>query len=163
MRKKFPIVVQLMITLAFILGACASPATPQVEPQVIKETVVVTQEVPVEKIVEKEKIVVQAPSEYSLTALSPQGAIPIVADLAGRLDTLDGKTVAMWLSATADETYAGLGEPLYDELAKLLKEKFPAITIVPYSELPLKYSPADEVIAAITETKPDAVVIGFGG
>lgn len=162
MRKKFLTAVQLMIVLAFVLGACASPAAPQA-PQVVKETVVVTQEVPVEKIVEKEKIVVQAPSEYSLTVLSPQGAIPAVAELAKRLDTLDGKTVAMWLSATPDETYAGLGQPLYDALAKLLVEKYPAINIVPYSELPEKYSPADEVIAAITEKKPDAVVVGFGG
>jgi hypothetical protein len=151
MRKKFAFAVQALLALTMILVACSTPAAPQTTPPVIKETVVVTQEVEV------------APSEYSVTVLNPQGAIPVAGELAPRLDTLDGKKVALWLSATPDETYAGKGAPFYDELAKLLKEKFANIEIIPYTELPMKYSPADEVIAAITAQEPDAVVVGFGG
>lgn len=163
MRKKLAIAVQMMIVLALILGACSSPAAPQAtpQPQIVKETVIVTQEVPVEKVVEK--VVEKAPSEYTVTALNPQGAVTAANELAARLPSLDGKTVAFWLSATADETYAGMGGPLYDELMKSLKDKFPTANIVSYTELPQKYSPADEVITAITDKKPDAVVVGFGG
>jgi hypothetical protein len=161
MRKKFAIAVQLMLTLAMILAACGAPAAPQATPEVIKETVVVTQQVPVEVV--KTVEVPVAPSEYSITVLNPQGAIPFASDLAPRLDTLEGKRVALWLSATPDHTYAGQGAPLYDELAKMLKEKFATIEIIPYTDLPMKYSPADEVIAAITATEPDAVVVAFGG
>ncbi len=165
MRKRLAIAVQLMTVLAMLLAACSSPAAPQAtpQPQTVKETVIVTQEVPVVKVTEVEKIVEKAPSEYALTVLNPQGAVTAAKELAPRLPSLDGKKVAFWLSATADETYAGMGGPLYDELMKMLKDKYPAANIVSYTELPQKYSPANEVIHAITATVPDAVVVGFGG
>jgi hypothetical protein len=168
MKKTVTWVVALVLVMSMVLSACTPAAAPiNTTPQVVKETVIVTQEVPVEVtkevVVTKEVTVEVAPSEYSLTVLNPQGAVKHVSDLAPRLDTLDGKKVAMWLSATADELYAGRGQDLYDELAKLLTAKFPTIQIVPYSELPMKYSPADEVIAAITATEADAVIVGFGG
>ena len=69
----------------------------------------------------------------------------------------------MWLSATRGQTYAGKGAELYDILAKMLKEKYPGIQIVPYIALPMKFAPEKEVVAAILKTKPDGVVAGFGG
>jgi UDP-N-acetyl-D-mannosaminuronic acid transferase (WecB/TagA/CpsF family) len=76
---------------------------------------------------------------------------------------LDGKKVALWLSATQDQVYAGKGAELYDLLAKMLKEKFADIKIVPYADLPMKFAPENEVVTAIAAAKPDAVVAAFGG
>jgi hypothetical protein len=104
-----------------------------------------------------------AASKYTLTVLNPQGPVKKSKDLAPRPGTLDGKKIAMWLSSTADQLYAGKGAELYDALAKMLKEKFPAIQIVPYTSLPMKFAPENEVIAAISAAKPDGVVAGFGG
>jgi ABC-type nitrate/sulfonate/bicarbonate transport system substrate-binding protein len=102
-------------------------------------------------------------SSVSLTVLSPQGPIKKSRELAPRLETLKGKTVAMWLSATRGQLYAGKGAELYDLLEKMLKEKFADINIVPYMALPMKFAPENEVVAAIEKTKPDAVIAGFGG
>ena len=104
-----------------------------------------------------------AASEYTLTVLNPQGPVKKDRDLAPRLETLKGKKVAMWLSATADQVYAGKGAELFDSLEKMLKEKYPDIEIVSYRDLPMKFAPENEVVAAITKTNPDAVVAGFGG
>ena len=104
-----------------------------------------------------------AESEYTLTVLNPQGPVKKDKELAPRLSTLEGKKVAMWLSATADQLYAGKGTELYDLLEKMLKDKYPGIEIVSYRDLPMKFAPENEVIAAITKTQPDAVVAGFGG
>lgn len=104
-----------------------------------------------------------APADYTLTVLNPQGPVKKSRELAPRLKTLEGKKVAMWLSATPDELFAGKGAELYDVLGKMLKEKFPGIEIVPYRSLPMKFAPAGEVVAAITATRPDAVVVAFGG
>ena len=102
-------------------------------------------------------------SRYTLTVLNPQGPVKKSKDLAPRLVTLDGKKIAMWLSSTADQFYAGRGAELYEALAKMLKEKYPSVQIVPYTSLPMKFAPESEVIAAITAAKPDGVVAGFGG
>ncbi len=104
-----------------------------------------------------------AADAVTLKVLSPQGVIEAANDHAPRLSTLDGKTVALWLSATPDEAYAGKGGPFYDRMAELLQKQFPKVNIVPYSKLPMKYSPADEVIAAIKASKPDGVVVALGG
>ncbi len=102
-------------------------------------------------------------SEYTLTVLNPQGAVKKDKVLAPRLDTLEGKKIAMWLTATADQLYAGKGVELYDLLEKMLREKYNDIQIVRYADLPMKYSPQNEVVDAIVKTQPDAVVAGFGG
>jgi len=102
-------------------------------------------------------------SRYTLTVLNPQGPVKKSKDLAPRMGTLEGKKIAMWLSSTADQFYAGRGAELYDALAKMLKEKYPSVQIVPYTSLPMKFAPESEVIAAITAAKPDGVVAGFGG
>jgi hypothetical protein len=102
-------------------------------------------------------------SKYTLTVLNPQGPVKKSRDLAPRLGTLEGKKVALWLSSTKDELYAGRGAELFDLLEKMLKEKFPGISVVPYTKLPMKFAPENEVVAAITAVRPDAVVAGFGG
>jgi ABC-type amino acid transport substrate-binding protein len=104
-----------------------------------------------------------AASEYTLTVLNPQGPVKKNHDLAPRLNTLEGKKIAMWLSATEDLLYAGKGAELYDLLEKMLKDKYPDIEIVSYRDLPMKYSPEGEVVSAIVEKQPDGVVAGFGG
>jgi hypothetical protein len=102
-------------------------------------------------------------SGYTLTVLNPQGPVRKARDLARRLGTLEGKKIAMWLSSTPDQLYAGKGAELFDLLGKMLKERFPGIKIVSYTELPMKFAPENEVVAAITAARPDAVVAGFGG
>jgi len=100
---------------------------------------------------------------YTLTVLNPQGHVKKDKVLAPRLDTLEGKKIAMWLTATPDQLYAGKGSELYDLLEKMLKEKYNGIQIVRYSDLPMKFNPENEVVDAIVKTEPDAVVAGFGG
>jgi hypothetical protein len=104
-----------------------------------------------------------ADSDYTLTVLNPQGPVDKGRDLAPRLGTLRGKKIALWLSATADQLYAGKGAELYDLLETMLKEKYPDIRIVHYADLPMKFAPENEVVEAITATQPDGVVVGFGG
>ena len=104
-----------------------------------------------------------AASESTLTVLNPQGPVKKDKDLTPRLETLEGKKVAMWLSATEDQLFAGKGAELYDILEKMLKEKYPDIEIVSFRDLPMKFAPEGEVVTAITEAEPDAVVGGFGG
>jgi ABC-type Fe3+-hydroxamate transport system substrate-binding protein len=102
-------------------------------------------------------------SGYTLTVLNPQGHVKKDKVLAPRLDTLEGKKIAMWLTATSDQLYAGKGAELYDLLEKMLKEKYNNIQIVRYADLPMKFMPENEVVDAIVKTQPDAVVAGFGG
>ena len=104
-----------------------------------------------------------ASSEYTLTVLNPQGSVKKDRVLAPRLDTLEGKKVAMWLSATPDQIYAGKGAELYDLLEKMIRGKYADIQIVRYADLPMKFMPENEVVEAIVATQPDAVVAGFGG
>jgi hypothetical protein len=105
-----------------------------------------------------------APAENAtLTVLNPQGSVDRVKDLAPRLGTLEGKRIAMWLSATPDQLFAGKGTELFDLLEKELRDTVPGIEIVPYRELPMKFAPEDEVIEAIVASRPDGVVAGFGG
>ncbi|MFC1495601.1 hypothetical protein ACFL6W_09995 [Thermodesulfobacteriota bacterium] len=102
-------------------------------------------------------------SDYTLTVLNPQGHVKKDKVLAPRLDTLEGKKIALWLSATPDQLYAGKGAELYVSLEKKLKEKYSDIQIVRYADLPMKFMPENEVVDAIVKTQPDAVVAGFGG
>jgi len=104
-----------------------------------------------------------ASSEDTLTVLNPQGHVKKDKVLAPRLDTLDGKKIALYLSATPDQLYAGKGAELYDILEKMLSEKYPDTQVVHYADLPMKFTPENEVVDAIVKAEPDAVVIGFGG
>jgi ABC-type Fe3+-hydroxamate transport system substrate-binding protein len=104
-----------------------------------------------------------AAADYSLTVLNPQGPVDRVKDLAPRLGTLQGKRIAMWLSATPDQLFAGKGTELFDQLEKMLRDAYPGIDIVPYKDLPMKYAPQNEVVEKIVAARPDGVVAGFGG
>ncbi len=104
-----------------------------------------------------------ASPDFTLTVLNPQGPVGKVRDLAPRLDTLRGKKIAMWLSATPDQLFAGKGAELYDLLEQRLKNTYPGIEIVRYTDLPMKFAPEKEIVDAITATNPDGVVAGFGG
>ena len=103
------------------------------------------------------------PSDYTLTVLNPQGHVKKDKTLTPRLDTLKGKKIAMYLSATPDQIYAGKGAELYDILEKMLAEKYPDTQVVHYADLPMKFAPEGEVVDAIVKAEPDAVVVGFGG
>lgn len=104
-----------------------------------------------------------AASDFSLTVLNPQGPVTKVRDLAPRLNTLRGKKIAMWLSATPDQLFAGKGSELFDILEKKLRDTYPGIEIVPYTDLPMKFAPENEIVDAIIAANPDGVVAGFGG
>jgi hypothetical protein len=111
----------------------------------------------------QDKKALAARSSVTLTVLNPQGPVTKSRELAPRLETLNGKKVALWLSATRNQVYAGKGAELYDLMEKMLKERFPGIHIVSYMAMPMKFAPENEVIAAIEKTRPDAVVAAFGG
>jgi len=104
-----------------------------------------------------------AASDYTLTVLNPQGPVDKGLDLAPRLGTLKGKRIALWLSATPDQLFAGKGTELYDLLEKMLRDAYPGIQIVSYTELPMKFAPEKEVVDAIVASRPDGVVAAFGG
>ena len=101
--------------------------------------------------------------DYTLTVLNPQGSVKKDRVLAPRLDTLEGKKVAMWLSVTPDQIYAGRGAELYSLLEQMLRGKYADIQIVRFVDLPMKFMPENEVVQAIVAAQPDAVVAGFGG
>jgi hypothetical protein len=103
------------------------------------------------------------PSEVTLSVLNPQGHVKKDKVLAPRLDTLEGKKIALWLSATPDQLYAGKGAELYDIIEKMFAEKYPNTQVVHYADLPMKFTPESEAVDAIVKAQPDAVVVGFGG
>lgn len=96
-----------------------------------------------------------------LTVLNPTGAVEVVGEYAPRLKDLNGKRVAFWLASKAADV--AHDQIIYEKLAKKLKAAYPGVVIIPYTELPLKYSPQDEVVGALLAKKPDAVIIGVGG
>jgi ABC-type amino acid transport substrate-binding protein len=86
--------------------------------------------------------------------------------MARRLDTLEGKTVALvWNHAfKADVTLPAIAEAL--------KQKYPGIKIVPYTSLPTAPLPdtpgsprreSDALVAAFKANHVDAVITGNGG
>ncbi|MBI4191017.1 MAG: hypothetical protein HY525_10825 [Betaproteobacteria bacterium] len=103
----------------------------------------------------------------SQAVISPTGGESVQQkNLAKRLDTLNGKTVCeVW-----NEDFKGdIMFPIYREL---LKERFPDVKIVPYTELPyasLKGTPSyqrqvlQQIIAGLKEKGADAVISGNGG
>lgn len=103
-----------------------------------------------------------AKDDVELTVLNPLSAVEVVGEYAPRLEDLNGKRVALWLASMSDEDF-GQDNLIYDKLAEKLKADYPKVTIIPYEELPLKYSPQDEVVEDILATEPDAVIIGVGG
>lgn len=96
-----------------------------------------------------------------LTVLNPTSAVEVVGEYAPRLDDLNGKRVALWLASKSVDV--GYDQIVYEKLAEKLKAEYPDVVIIPYGELPLKYSPQDEVVEDLLAAKPDAVIIGVGG
>ena len=102
-----------------------------------------------------------------LSVLSPIGAEAVEQkNLAKRLETLNGKVVAeVW-----NEDFKGdIMFPIYREL---LKERFPEVKIIPYTEIPaasLKGTPSyqkqvlADIIQALKDKGADAVITGNGG
>ena len=86
---------------------------------------------------------------------------------AERLDTLDGKTIG--------EVWNGgfTGEVSFPIIRQMLKERYPGVKIVPYSEFPLSTIAAfwperkEDTLKAVREvllkTGCDAVITGNGG
>lgn len=101
------------------------------------------------------------------SVISPIGAEAVEQkNLAQRLDTLNGKVVAeVW-----NEDFKGdIMFPIYREL---LKERFPEVQIVPYTDIPyasLKGTPSyqrevlNDIIATLKAKGADAVITGNGG
>lgn len=93
------------------------------------------------------------------------GSVPQI-NLAKRLETLNGKTVCeVW-----NEDFKG--DIMFPVYRRLLKERFPDVRIVPYTELPyssLKGTPlyqrevGRQIIAKLKEKGADAVISGNGG
>ena len=103
----------------------------------------------------------------TLSVISPVGAEAVEPkNLARRHETLNGKVVAeVW----NDDFKGDIMFPIYREL---LKERFPDVKIVPYTEIPcasLKGTPSyqrevlDSITAALKEKGADAVITGNGG
>jgi hypothetical protein len=102
-----------------------------------------------------------------LSVISPIGAEAVEQkNLARRLDTLNGKVVAeVW-----NEDFKGdIMFPIYREL---LRQRYPDIRIVPYTEIPrasLKGTPAyqkqvlGDIITALRDKGAEAVIAGNGG
>jgi ABC-type amino acid transport substrate-binding protein len=102
-----------------------------------------------------------------ISVINPIGAEAVEQkNLAKRLDTLNGKVVAeVW-----NEDFKGdIMFPIYREL---LKERFPDVKIIPYTDIPyasLKGTPSyqrevlGDIINALREKGADAVITGNGG
>ena len=88
--------------------------------------------------------------------LDPTGAIEVTRLHAPRLDTLAGKTVAM-LSDDMWQSHRVL--PL---VRRALEARFPDVTVIPETELPMGTGPMDrdETAEHIASLGVDAVVVG---
>jgi len=102
-----------------------------------------------------------------IEAVSPLG-IPVVTGhkLSARLDTLAGKTIG----ETYNESFKG--EYMFPVYRELLRERFPGVKIIPYTEFPVslwKGTPAYqrqkalEVARLAKERGCDVLISGNGG
>jgi len=98
----------------------------------------------------------------TLELYDPSGAVEVTELHAPRLDTLEGKTICfLWNTAfEGDRTFPLIGE--------LLKEQFPTVNIIDYTELPMIPGEVSDksfapVIEAVKAKACDAVITGNGG
>jgi hypothetical protein len=86
----------------------------------------------------------------------PTGAMEITEIHARRLDTLDGKTVCE-LSNDSWQAHR-----IFPEIRRLLRERFPTVKFIPYTEFPTGNERIDTEKTAelVARAKPDAVIIG---
>ena len=86
--------------------------------------------------------------------------------LAPRLDTLEGKTIGIIWNGSFR------GEVSFPIIADMLRQRFPTVTVIPYTELPLltvsslqpskKAESLEAVRAALVQRRCDAVITGNG-
>lgn len=100
-------------------------------------------------------------------AISPEGLQLSATRAASRhLDTLNGKTIG--------EVYNNhfKGEQMFGVYRRLLKEKYPGVKIIPYTEFPIIYVGGDpasqkktaaDAAALAKEWGCDAIITGNGG
>jgi hypothetical protein len=106
-------------------------------------------------------------SEEIYEVVSPAAGRHIeMLSMSPRLDTLEGKTVCeIWNeSFKSDITFSAI--------RKLLKERYPGIKVIPYTEMPKHHSMEDQgntnegsedLIAALKDKHCDAVISGNAG
>jgi hypothetical protein len=103
-----------------------------------------------------------------LEVLNPTSEVTISGKNAPRLDTLNGKTICeLWT------TGHWAGELTFPVLRELLKQRYPDVKIVPYTEFPYKerglatretYEPYFDKMGDLLGSKGcDAVLVGNGG
>jgi hypothetical protein len=91
----------------------------------------------------------------ALEVYNPTGAIEITELHAPRLEDLSGKTICE-LSDRVWEDFR-----IFPEIRKLIQERFPGTTIVPYTEFPNIYGIQEEVlIGKLKEKGADAAIVG---
>ncbi|HYH42687.1 MAG TPA: hypothetical protein VD867_11965 [Burkholderiales bacterium] len=103
----------------------------------------------------------------TMKVISPEG-LPLGATgtVSRPLDTLEGKTIG--------EVYNNhfKGELMFQTYRRLFKEKYPGITIIPYTEFPIVYVGGDaasqkktakDIAALAKERGCDALITGNGG
>jgi hypothetical protein len=103
----------------------------------------------------------------TLGVISPEG-LPLAAtkQLSPHLGTLEGKTIG--------EVYNNhfQGELMFNTYRRLLKERFPGVKIIPYTEFPTVWVGGDaasqkriarEIAALAKEKGCDAIITGNGG
>ena len=105
--------------------------------------------------------VLLASGTVELTVLNPAAVIDAPHELAPRPATLDGKTVALWLSS--DDPLYGHGKAVLEAIGEALRQRYPGVRIIPPEQLPVTYKPEDDVLTAILANDPDAVIGGVGG
>jgi hypothetical protein len=100
----------------------------------------------------------QKASPVTLKVLNPTGATEITELFTPRLADLNGKTVC--------EVNAGWeGDRTLTLVGELLKQLFPAVNIVSYTEFPGSRNDADhpKIMELVKKFKCDAIVVGNGG
>jgi hypothetical protein len=100
-----------------------------------------------------------------LTVSSPVSEVAIKGGNAPRLDTLNGKTIGeVWATGHygADRTF-----PV---IRRIIKEKYPDVKFVPYTEFKIgkpkateRWEPLDKVEEILRAKGCDAVLVGNGG
>jgi ABC-type enterochelin transport system substrate-binding protein len=121
-------------------------------------SVLVAQAAPIEQTAAPATAETKAEVEpVELTVLSPQGDIPLNAKPAERLDTLDGKNVALFLLLPNTFEFQPAGNAFFDSIEAKLTKDFPTVKLARTGDF---YEKGLELIKA---SDPDAVILGMGG
>jgi hypothetical protein len=164
------------LLLASLLAGCGAPAAPEVTKEEVEVTRVVEKQVPVEvtrvvdkevevevtRVVEKEAEAPPPAGETLYEAVWPRGKAAVkITPLAGRLDTLEGKTICeLW-------DYMFRGDEVFPMLEEALAAKYAGIKFVNFAEFGRTHGGDEaEVIASFPEKFEefgcDAVISAVG-